>query len=109
MRLLLALAVALVSLPALAASTADLSAQLSRQISRCWHPAPGASGSVTVRFELSPDGGVVGTPRVTGLASAGFAAGAINAVKLCQPYRLPPARYSDWQHAVVKLSIGAGG
>jgi hypothetical protein len=99
----------LAPLPAFAASTADLSAQLSRQISRCWHPASGATGSVTVRFELSADGGVVGTPRVTGLASTGFAAGAINAVKLCQPYRLPPERFSDWQHAVVKLSIGVGG
>ena len=105
MRLVLFLACALVSLPALAAS-GDLSSLLSQQISRCWHPAPGASGAVTVRFELDRDGKLVGMPRITGLASSGFAAGALNAVKLCQPYRLPPERFSDWQHAVVKLSIG---
>jgi hypothetical protein len=101
---LLAVAVA-TPLPALAGA-ADLAPLLSNQIARCWNPPPKSSGAVTVRFDLREDGSVVGTPKVTGLASAGVADSAVHAVKFCAPYHLPRERYTDWQHAVVKLSTG---
>jgi len=90
-------------LPAGAASS-DLGPLLSNQIARCWNPPQGAQGVVTVRFELSQKGEVVGTPVVSGLANAGVAKAAVHAVEFCQPYRLPRERFSDWQHPVVKLS-----
>ena len=106
MRLSLPLiAACLVAGPASAAPAA-LGPELSAQIIRCWTPPPGASGAVTLRFELRRDGTVEGMSRVSGLANAGFAESALEAVKRCQPYRLPPARFEDWQHAVVKLSVG---
>lgn len=97
------LALVLTMVPASAAS-ADLGPLLSNQIARCWNPPPGSKGAVTVRFELSEAGEVVGTPVVRGLANAGVAKAAVHAVEFCQPYRLPRERFSDWQHPVVKLS-----
>ena len=97
---------AALTLGAAPAAPNDMAQQLSAQIGRCWNPPRGATGSVTVHFELSQDGGVNGTPRVTGLASVGVAKSAVDAIKLCQPYRLPADRYSDWRHAVVRLSVG---
>lgn len=88
------------------AGAADLAPLLSNQIARCWNPPVGASGAVTIRFDLKEDGSVVGMPKVTGLASAGVADSAVHAVKFCAPYHLPRERFSDWQHAVVKLSTG---
>lgn len=93
----------LAAVPAEAASS-DLGPLLSNQIARCWNPPPGTRGAVTVRFELSEKGEVVGTPIVRGLANAGVANAAIHAVEFCQPYRMPRERFSDWQHPVVKLS-----
>jgi colicin import membrane protein len=79
---------------------------LSAQIARCWNPPPGTTGSITVRFDLTQDGHVAGKPKANGLAAKGFADAAIHAVTFCEPYRLPPERYSDWQHAKVTLSTG---
>ena len=59
-----------------------------------------------MRFDLTQDGHVVGKPIVSGLASQGVAAAAQHAVTFCQPYKLPPERFSDWQHVKVKLSTG---
>ena len=91
--------------PALAAPT-DIAQMLQDSVGRCWSPPAGASGTVTVHFELQTDGHVVGTPKVNGFASAGVGKAAVHAVTFCQPYRLPPERFSDGQHAVVKLSAG---
>lgn len=85
------------------AATPEIEQSLRMAVARCWNPPPRASGAVTVRFELQANGSVVGTPRVTGLASPGVAKAAIHAVQFCQPYRLPQERFSDWQHATVKL------
>jgi TonB family protein len=106
MRLVLPLVAVALGCGAAHAAPAALGPELSAQIIRCWTPPPGASGAVTLRFELRRDGTVEGTPRVSGLANAGFAESALAAVKRCQPYHLPPARFEDWQHAVVKLSVG---
>ncbi|MGN6103429.1 MAG: hypothetical protein ACTHOR_20010, partial [Devosia sp.] len=104
MRRLICLGLALLGVPTGAAPAmaagADLAPLLSRQIARCWNPPPGTSGSVTVRFDLTQDGHVAGAPRVLGLASVGVAKAAQHAITFCQPYKLPPERFSDWQHAV---------
>jgi hypothetical protein len=106
-RTLLALGLIIaVTQPVLAAPANDLAPLVSNAIARCWNPPPGSTGTVTVRFDLARDGSVIGTPKINGLASAGVAKSAVDAVKLCQPYRLPAERYADWQHAVVKLSLG---
>ena len=89
-----------------AAAPTDIGQMLQDSVERCWNPPVGASGTVTVHFELQTDGHVVGTPKVNGFASAGVGKAAVHAVTFCQPYRLPPERFSDWQHAVVKLSAG---
>jgi hypothetical protein len=106
MRLIAIAPLLLAASPAFAAGANDLAPLLSHQIARCWNPPAGATGAVTVHFELKQDGTVVGTPRVNGLAAAGVANSAVHAITFCQPYHLPPERFSDWQHAVVKLSTG---
>lgn len=90
------------------AAPIDIGRALAAAVTRCFNPPAQSSGSVVVRFELAQDGTVSGTPVVNGLASAGVAKAAIHAVEFCQPYRLPPERFSDWQHASVKLTVGAG-
>jgi hypothetical protein len=92
--------------PATAAGPNDLGPLLSSAIGRCWNPPPHSSGSVTVRFDLNQDGSVNAVPRVIGLASAGVAKSAVQAIELCAPYRLPADRYTDWHHASVTLSTG---
>lgn len=88
------------------AAPADIAQMLHDSVARCWSPPAGASGTVTVHFELQTDGHVVGKPKVNGFASAGVGKAAAHAVTFCQPYRLPPERFPDWQHAVVTLSAG---
>ncbi len=97
--LLLVLAVS----PALAASPADMFALLRNQAARCWNPPLGAAGNVTVNVELGRDGRIVGHPTTSGLANPGVIQAAVRAVNLCQPYRLPPERFSDWQHAAIRF------
>ena len=89
--------------------TADLADALKSQIFRCWSPPTGAPDArdLIVDFDLSlnPDG-TVGRLAMTP-ATAAQAAGngytraaaeaASRAVYQCQPYRLPPDRYSVWR------------
>ena len=85
----------------------DVSGPLQAQVLRCWSPPVGASGKVTVSFELNETGRLVGRPKVDGFASLGVAQAAIHAVAFCAPYRLPPSRFSDWQHATISLTVEA--
>lgn len=87
----------------LAAAADDLAPLVSNQVARCWNPPAGSTGMVSVRFDLKKDGSLLGVPVVNGLASAGVAKAAIHAIQLCAPYRLPPERFSDWQHVMVRL------
>jgi|GEM_PF-6489022 len=93
---------------AAAAAPADIAQLLGAAVARCWNPPSGAVGSVVVHVELSRDGHVVGTPIANGLANAGVAKAAVRAVEFCQPYHLPTERFSDWQHASVRLTAGTG-
>jgi hypothetical protein len=97
---------ALVGAPAVAMPL-DLSGPLQADVLRCWSPPAGASGRVTVSFDLDETGRLVGRPRVDGFASPGVAQAAVHAVTFCAPYRLQQARFSDWQHATISLSVEA--
>jgi hypothetical protein len=108
LRYLIVVAAFALSSPAFAVTTADLAHQVSTDVIHCWTPPPNASGSVTVHFELKQDGSIVGKPKVVGLASAGVAETAIQAVQLCQPYQLPPSMFSIWRHTSVKLTLEKG-
>lgn len=84
----------------------DMQAALAAAVAPCWHPPQGAAGTVSVLVELGQDGKLAARPRTTGLASVGLARAAVNAVELCQPYRLPPIRYSDWKRMAITLKAG---
>ena len=89
--------------------TADLADALKSQIFRCWSPPTGAPDArdLIVDFDLSlnPDGTVARlsmTPATAAQAAGnGYtraaAEAASRAVYQCQPYRLPPERYSVWR------------
>ncbi|MDR3474529.1 MAG: hypothetical protein P4M09_23005 [Devosia sp.] len=92
--------------PAATAAPPDIEQALHDAVARCWNPPAKAIGSAAVRFELRRDGSVVGIPVASGLANAGVAKAAVRAVQFCQPYRLPAERFTDWQHASVRLTAG---
>jgi len=87
------------------AMTADLADALKSQIYRCWSPPVGApnAADLVVDFDLTLNND--GTPaRATSDAlSSGnpytraAAEAARRAIFQCQPYRLPPDRYTQWQ------------
>jgi hypothetical protein len=108
--LLLAPALTLTAAPAYAVAAdmaPDMAHALVVRVARCFSPPAGATGSVTVSFDLDRQGRVTGTPRVDGFASPGVGKAAVHAVLLCEPYSsLPPTRFTDWQHARIELSAG---
>ena len=86
--------------------TADLASVLFSQIYRCWSPPVGApdAASLIVSYEvvLNKDGTVADKPVLKSAAGAentyrdAANKAAFRAVYACQPYRLPPDRYSEW-------------
>lgn len=84
----------------------DVETVLAAAVGRCFSPPAGARGTVTVSFDLDTHGHVLGTPRVDGFTSPGVGKAAAHAVTMCQPYSLPPTRFTDWQHARISLGIG---
>jgi hypothetical protein len=84
----------------------DVEHALVLEVMRCFFPPAGAHGDVAVSFDLDQKGRVIGTPRVDGFASPGMGKAAAHAVLMCEPYDLPAARFTDWQHARIGLSAG---
>ena len=90
-------------------ATADLVSALQSQIYKCWSPPVGAPNAadlvVDFDLQLNADGTVLGRPQLTGNSANAMAnpytraaAEAANrAIYQCAPYKLPPARYSDWK------------
>lgn len=88
--------------------TADIADALRSQIKNCWSPPVGAPDArdliVDFDLNLNPDGSVARVSLTPGsaLAASGnaytraAAEAASRAIYQCQPYRLPPDRYSLW-------------
>jgi colicin import membrane protein len=78
---------------------------LRAQIRRCWNPPVGAADAREMRAEfnvkLRPDGSLAADPVLlehgTGPYFQVFAESAMNAVRRCQPYNLPAAKYEVWK------------
>lgn len=75
------------------------------QISRCWSPPVGGLGGdaiiVKLRIMLNEDGTLTRPPELANDFNSPFfrpaADSAIRAVLQCQPYRLPPEKFSQWR------------
>lgn len=82
---------------------------LRAQIQACWNPPAGAADAkeliVKVRLMLNQDGSLSGEPSVVGGSSGGFfqvaAESAMRAIRRCQPYKLPIAKYDVWKDVEV--------
>ncbi|MBV9989910.1 MAG: hypothetical protein JOZ72_01340 [Alphaproteobacteria bacterium] len=88
------------------AMTMDLIDTLRNQIAQCWSPPVGAPHpeQLIVQYELflNRDGTVAQTPQLLSSTSSdpfmrAAADAARRAIYTCQPYRLPPDRYDQWQ------------
>ena len=89
-----------------------LLAALSAQVKRCWTIPGGWSDprqvSVTLRFQLQPNGTLDGDPAIVEFPAtpigAAAAKAAMEAVKKCGPYHLPPAQYDEWKDIQLGLA-----
>jgi predicted RNA-binding Zn ribbon-like protein len=94
---------------------AEVARQLREQVRRCWQVEAGAVGSktVTVEFELRPNGALFGNPRIAARAGTptpvALAKSATDAVRACAPYTgLPRSLYSGgWDR--VRLTFDTKG
>jgi len=82
---------------------------LRAQIQACWNPPAGAADAkdliVRVRLTLNQDGSLNGEPSVVNAGAGGFfqvaAESAMRAIRRCQPYKLPAAKYEVWKDVEV--------
>lgn len=82
---------------------------LRAKIAQCWSPPPGGLGAdaiiVKVRLQLNEDGSLSGYPSVANSGSSPFfqaaADSAVRAVYQCQPYTLPPDKFSVWSDMIL--------
>ncbi|MDB5598580.1 MAG: hypothetical protein JWN71_624 [Xanthobacteraceae bacterium] len=89
---------------AAALSQSELDA-LRAQIQQCWNPPAGAADAkdliVVVKLELNQDGTLTGQPSLANRSSHPFfqvaAESALRAIRRCQPYKLPIAKYETWR------------
>jgi hypothetical protein len=85
---------------------------LRSQITRCWVIPQGWTSprevTVSVRFQLKPDGTVAGMPEVVEYPASqyGPVAGdnAIRAVMQCGPYALPAEKYDQWKDVQLRFT-----
>jgi colicin import membrane protein len=81
---------------------------LRAQIQACWNPPAGAVDGkdliVKVRLMLNQDGTLSGEPSVVNRGDGAFqiaAESAMRAIRRCQPYKLPIAKYEVWKDVEV--------
>lgn len=82
---------------------------LRAQIQACWNPPAGAAEAkdliVKVRVMLNQDGSLSGEPMLVNRGGNAFfqvaAESAMRAIRRCQPYRLPLAKYEVWRDVEV--------
>lgn len=82
-------------------------AALRAQVQKCWKLPVGRPGvlgvEVVMGVSLGPKGQLIGEPVMRSVKAASSQSGplivgiAMNALKDCAPYRMPPAKYSDWK------------
>jgi colicin import membrane protein len=92
-------------------SPSELS-RLKAQLMACWHPPDSVLEArnlvVWVRFSLNRDGTLSGDPVVTNSdRNPLFTIAkeyAVRAVRTCQPFRLPAAKYESWQDVEVNFA-----
>ena len=91
----------------------DLVAAVRAQIFACWAPPLKAvrvsSPTVTVRITLNQDGTLSGEPVLvsSGSPSQALAKSALLAVRRCQPFKLPAAKYELWQTVEITFDTRA--
>jgi hypothetical protein len=81
------------------------------QIARCWTPPVGGLGAedlvVKLRIELKQDGSLARAPQVANSGSSPFfmaaADSATRAVLQCQPYSMPPEKFSQWRDMLLNF------
>ncbi|MDR3465503.1 MAG: hypothetical protein P4M07_06135 [Xanthobacteraceae bacterium] len=101
------------------------------RLRKCWQPKPGtavatafwfgeetaaerhaapARGDISIRFQLTRDGHVAGSPWSTALATSdALSAEVIDALRRCQPYEVPSDRFETWRDALMRIQIRAAG
>ncbi|MBS0241383.1 MAG: cell envelope integrity protein TolA [Proteobacteria bacterium] len=89
-----------------------LAGLMRQQVSRCWNINAGLEGIqqmvVKIDLQLSPQGEIVGEPRVVNSNSSPVfrdaADSAVRALKQCQPYQLPEDKYQGgWEHMILNF------
>lgn len=81
------------------------------QIAQCWSPPVGGLGAdriiVKIRIKLRRDGTIERAPTVMNSSSSPFfqaaAESAARAIRQCEPYRLPPKKYSVWRDLILNF------
>jgi hypothetical protein len=84
---------------------------LRARIAQCWNPPPGGLGAahivIKLRMKLNEDGTLVGYPTVENSDPSPYfqaaADSAVRAVYQCQPYVLPPEKYSLWRDMILNF------
>ena len=90
--------------------TQDEIKSLRAQLARCWSPpveATNANVIIRVRFQLKRDGNLRTEPIVlndgSGELFQNLAESARRAVRSCQPFRLPLAKYKEWKDVEINF------
>lgn len=81
------------------------------QIARCWTPPVGGLGGdaiiVKLRIELNQDGTLARPPQLANSFDSPFfrpaADSAMRAIFQCQPYRMPPEKFSQWRDMLLNF------
>lgn len=98
-------AAALIPVRPAVAGEAEIISELQRQITRCWVLPSGVTPRttpVTLTFRLGRDGSVQSVPLIVrnpAVLEYGkfFVISASDAIRACQPYKLPPEDYELWK------------
>jgi len=86
------------------------------QLQACWAPPIGVAEAkepvVVIRFALNRDGTLSGEPSVVNKGSTPLfqaaAESAMQAVRRCQPFRLPTSKYEAWREVEVNFDARPG-
>jgi len=96
------------------ADASDIIRSLRAQLFACWNPPAGAVGVnspvAIVRIRLNQDGSLSGKPVLVNSGSSpsqALAESALRAIRLCQPFKLPVAKYDVWRDVEIAFDARA--